>query len=205
MEAALYDPVEGYYHRSDLKRWGREADYRTSAERSELFAATFARYFARRYEELGCPSRWTIVEGGAGEAYFAQRVLEVLADEYPRVFGATRYCLDEISADSLSRARERLRPFQERVSYEWRESVEVGIYFSNELLDAFPVHRVVRDGELYVTLDSEDKFVWSVGPFSTPRLAEYALLLEPSQVTEINLEMEDWFASVAAKIAHGYV
>src|SRR5687768_13642294 len=30
MNAALYDEAGGYYKRSDLKRWGREGDYRTS-------------------------------------------------------------------------------------------------------------------------------------------------------------------------------
>src|ERR1043165_7099976 len=32
MKAALYDPAGGYYQRSDLARWGREGDYRTSPE-----------------------------------------------------------------------------------------------------------------------------------------------------------------------------
>src|SRR5690242_16305621 len=148
MAAALYDPEFGYYNRSDLQRWGREADYRTSAERSELFAATCARYFARLFEELGCPARWTIVEGGAGEGRFAQRVLRSLAEEYPRVFEATRYCLDEISEDSQSRARDLLAVFGQRVCYNSRETADKGIYFSNELLDAFPVHRIVKEGEL---------------------------------------------------------
>ena len=205
MAAALYDPAFGYYNRSDLQRWGREADYRTSAERSELFAATFARYFARLYEELGRPAHWTIVEGGAGEGSFAQRVLGVLLECYPQVFDATRYCLDEISEDSLARARERLSAFPGHVSYEWREPLEVEIYFSNELLDAFPVHRVVREGELYVTLDEDDKFVWSVGPFSTHRLAERALSLEPGQTIEVNLEVEHWFAAIADRMKRGYV
>ena len=205
MAAALYDPAFGYYNRGDLQRWGREADYRTSAERSELFAATFARYFARLYEEVGRPAHWTIVEGGAGEGRFAQRVLSTLFEHYPHVFDATRYCLDEISEDSLSRAPERLSGFPERVSYEWREPLEIGIYFSNELLDAFPVHRLVREGELYVTLDEDDKFVWSVGPFSTPRLAERALSLEPGQIIEVNLEVEHWLASVADRMKQGYV
>ena len=40
MEAALYDEREGYYCRDDRERWGREGDYRTSPERSPLFAAT---------------------------------------------------------------------------------------------------------------------------------------------------------------------
>lgn len=205
MAAALYDPEFGYYNRSDLQRWGREADYRTSAERSELFAATFARYFARLYEELGCPARWTIVEGGAGEGRFAQRVLRTLVEEYSHVFEATRYCVDEISEDSESRTRALLAEFGERVCYKWRETLDKGIHFSNELLDAFPVHRVVREGELYVTLDVEDRFVWTTSAFSTPRLAEHALSLAEGQIIEVNLGVDDWFASVAAKISHGFV
>ena len=205
MAAALYDPEFGYYNRSDLQRWGREADYRTSAERSELFAATFARYFARLYEELGRPARWTIVEGGPGQGWFAQRVLRSLAEEYPHVFEATLYCLEEISEDSTSRARELLAEFGERVCYKWREMLDKGIYFSNELLDAFPVHRVVREGELHVILDSNNNFTWTTGPFSTPRLAEPALSLAEGQIIEVNLGVDDWFAGVASKMKQGFV
>src|SRR3954462_6477428 len=66
MEAALYDARDGYYCRRDLKRWGRTGDYRTSPERSLLFAATFAGYFAKLYEELGTPETWSIFEAGSG-------------------------------------------------------------------------------------------------------------------------------------------
>ena len=91
MNAALYDEAEGYYRRADRKRWGREGDYRTSPERSELFAATFARYFARLYDELQRPSEWTIVEVGPGGGHFATSMLRALQDSFSQVFGATRY------------------------------------------------------------------------------------------------------------------
>jgi SAM-dependent MidA family methyltransferase len=208
MAAALYDPAFGYYNRSDLQRWGREADYRTSAERSELFAATFAGYFSKLHEALGSPSRWTIVEGGAGEGRFAQRVLAVLAERYPRVFAATRYCLDEISEDSLSRARVTLAEFQEHVIFGSQSVFHASdpwLYFSNELLDAFPVHRLVKEGELYVTLDAEDNFTWTVAQVSKPQLAEYTLSLGEGQIIEVNLAVEDWFSRVAAKMGPGFV
>ncbi len=80
MEAALYDPRVAITTAADLQRWGREADYRTSPERSDLFSATFARYFAKLYEELGRPAAWTIVEGGGGDGRFAQGVLRTLAE-----------------------------------------------------------------------------------------------------------------------------
>jgi SAM-dependent MidA family methyltransferase len=192
MEAALYDPEFGYYNRGDLKRWGREGDYRTSPERSELFAATFARYFAKLYDELGQPSQWTIVEGGAGDGTFAQRVQRTLKQFYPRVFEATRYHINEINNGS-----------------EQIDSSDPCLYFSNELLDAFPVHRLVNDGELYVTLDSGNNFTWSVGPFSTPRLAqfleEHSIKLAANQTIEVNLAIDDWLTSVVATLKPRYL
>ena len=106
MRAALYDPDSGYYQRADRERWGRAGDYRTSPERSVLFAATFARYFARLYEDLGRPGAWTIVECGAGGGNFAAGVLEMLAREFPSIFDATRYVVLDVSDDALRRARE---------------------------------------------------------------------------------------------------
>ena len=111
MRMALYDEDEGYYCRSDRQKWGRAGDYRTSPERSSLFAATFARYFARLYEQLGRPREWTIVEVGAGDGRFAGGVLETLQDSFPSVFSATRYVVDEAGSHSRSLAQERLEPF----------------------------------------------------------------------------------------------
>jgi len=211
MKAALYDHEHGYYQRSDRERWGREGDYRTSPERSQLFAATFARYFARLYEELGRPAEWTIVESGAGEGSFAAGVLQTLAQQFPDIFAATKYVVCEVSGNALRRVRERLG---ERVEFSSDLiPVDVGIYFSNELFDAFPVHRVVMSeqglSELYVGVDSTGAFVWTTGPLSTPRLAEflstYSIELAPGQVIEINLEVEDWLVQVASKLANGFL
>jgi len=216
MKAALYDPSGGYYQRSDLERWGRGGDYRTSPERSELFAATFARYFAKLYDELQRPEEWTIVECGAGDGRFAAGVLRTLSDRFPKVLAATRYVVYELSDDALTRARERLRAFGRRVEfYSDFELVSAGrgIYFSNELFDAFPVHRVVKDrdglSELYVTLDSEEGFAWSTGPLSTERLEDHcrahSLELANGQIIEINLGIDDWLAQVARKLDEGFL
>jgi SAM-dependent MidA family methyltransferase len=214
MQAALYDPSGGYYHRAGRERWGRAGDYRTSPERSALFAATFARYFARLYDEIGQP--WTIVECGAGDGNFAAGVLETLARQFPVVFAATRYIVIDVSEDALRRARERLVELGDRVGFcsDWdRISIAHGIVFSNELLDAFPVHRLVQTDEglreLYVTVDARDAFAWSIGSLSTARLAEFcsthSIQLELGQTIEINLEIDAWLARVASKLASGFV
>ena len=208
MEAALYDPEFGYYNRSDLTRWGRGADYRTSPERSELFAATFARYFVKLYETLERPPSWTIVEAGGGDGRFAYGVLRTLAEQYPPVFEATRYVFHESSPNAAARAKELLNEFEGRVTFGDPATLDPSdpwLYFSNELLDAFPVHRLTVDGELYVTLDESDKFTWTTGKFSKPRLKKLAAKLVPGQIIEVNLKIDDWLASIAAKMKRGFV
>ena len=215
---ALYDKDEGYYCRADRKKWGRAGDYRTSPERSSLFAATFARYFAQLYDQLSRPQEWTIVEVGAGDGRFASRVLQTFQNSFPSVFAATRYVLDEASSYSRSLARERLKPFggsAGRVEFRAFDGVGIdpGIIFSNELLDAFPVHRVVRhDGELqefYVTVGADDDFHWIVDDPSTPGLADYfgqgSIQLMEGQVAEVNLEIEEWLRKVSNAIKTGYL
>ncbi|HWT02912.1 MAG TPA: SAM-dependent methyltransferase [Pyrinomonadaceae bacterium] len=215
MEAALYDPRGGYYSRADLTRWGRAGDYRTAPERSPLFAATFADYFARVYEELGSPDQWTIFEAGAGAGHFAQGVLRTLRDDHPRVFAATRYVIDERSEDARSRARSVLDDLAARVQFQQLSDISspagTGIVIANELLDALPVHRVTLRGgvlrELYVAWDDrEGKFAWAEGEPGTPRLAEYfarsGVVLSEGQTAEVNLEAEAWL-KVAARAFEG--
>src|SRR5713226_4623696 len=198
MEAALYDEREGYYCRGDRERWGREGDYHTSPERSPLFAATLARYFARLYEELGCPARWTIVEAGAGSGRFAETLLATLQRRFPKVFSATRYVIDEASANSRARVQTRLAGFGDRVEFKRLSDLDLinpGFVFANELLDAFPVHRVtVRDGlllEFYVGLSEAGTFEWVIGSPSTACIAEYLetvdVRLAEGQIAEISL------------------
>jgi SAM-dependent MidA family methyltransferase len=217
MAAALYDKEEGYYCRRDLLRWGRAGDYRTAPERSPLFAATFARYFVRLYEEAGAPASWIIIEAGAGAGDFAAGVLETLRRDYLHVFAATRYVIDEESAHATKIARAKLSSFKERVEFgrlnELSAPLDTALVFANELLDALPVHRVtMRDGqllELCVGCDAAGNFVWITRPLSTARLAGYferlRIKLTEGQTAEVNLEAVDWIQRVASHLRSGFL
>ncbi|HUQ32269.1 MAG TPA: SAM-dependent methyltransferase [Pyrinomonadaceae bacterium] len=217
MAAALYDEPEGYYVRRDRMRWGRAGDYRTAPERSPLFGATFAHFFARLYEELNGPRDWAILESGAGAGHFAHSVLSALQRDYPLVFSATHYAIEELSADARDRARERLSEFAERVEFlhpaETKECSSEGIIFANELLDAFPVHRVtLRDGkllELFVSLDEGGGFAWTEREPSAPQLAEYfngaGVELSEGQIAEVNLGVEEWMSRAASKFKRAFI
>ena len=215
MRAALYDPDDGYYCRGDLERWGRKGDYRTSPERSALFAATFARYFARLYEEMGQPSQWTILEAGSGGGHFVQVVLQTLNRHFPQVFAATRYVVDEVSLNARERCREMTSEFGQRVQFGEVGSVAVdpGVIFSNELLDALPIHRVtVSEGELrefFVDVNSDGKFQWILKSPSSGKLQDYldlcGIRLSEGQIAEVSLEVEDWFNKASSSLKRGYV
>ena len=209
MSAALYDERGGYYQRRGAERWGRAGDYRTAPERSRLFAATFARHFTKLYEELDRPPVFHLVEAGGGAGRFAHGVLTTLRRDAPHVYESVRYVFDEAGSDSRRRAAELLAPFAERVEFrrlsELNDRPDPFIIFSNELLDAFPVHRVtVRDGRLlesYVGIDDGGGFVFIDAEPSTPRLAEHfvrlGVSLEEGQAAEVNLEASDWLARAA--------
>lgn len=216
MEAALYDEREGYYRRKGFVRRGRAGDYRTAPERSPLFAETFARAFAAFYEELGAPPEWTILEAGAGEGHFARGVLESLERNYPRVFAATRYLIDEVCEDAYRSAQDLLAPFAGHVEFRSLAEIKLpfeGIVFSNELMDAFPVHRVrMREGKLFelgVGVSAGGDFIWTEFGPAPSRLKEHFeslnVRLEEGQTAEINLTIEDWLAQVTRVLKRGFL
>lgn len=216
MKSALYDEREGYYCRRDIVRRGRLGDYRTAPERTPLFAATFAQYFAKLFTELGSPRTWVIIEVGAGFGEFAADILRSLQSQHPTIFAATRYLVDEFSEDGRGRAAANLAGFEN--SYEFCRIDELGItfpsgiVFSNELIDAFPVHRVIGRNdqlrELCVGVDAEDRFVWREGQLD-PWVAEYCerihLQLAEGQIAETSPDAEVYIARAARLIDCGFV
>ena len=114
MDAALYGEPDGYYVRSDKIRWGRKGDYRTAPEINPLFAATFANYFAKLFEEQ---NELTIIECGAGNGLFAFEVLRTLQEQFPSLFNSTRYLIDELSEASRQRIKERLQSFSSHIEF----------------------------------------------------------------------------------------
>lgn len=234
MAAALYDEDGGYYARADLARWGPAGDYRTSPERTPLFAATFARYFATLHARLGSPPHFTIYETGAGACDFALGALATLEQDFPQVFAATHYVIEDVSDAILVAARAKLADYAERVEFrrtgagddedsQQRERAAdldgderlsgVGVVFSNELVDALPVHRVVvRDGrlrELCVGLDGAENFVWVEREPTTTRLVEhfarFGVTLQEGQRAEVNLDCEQWLARAASRFKRGFI
>jgi SAM-dependent MidA family methyltransferase len=214
MQTALYDESDGYYRRARIRQ-GRAGDYRTAPETSPLFGATLANYFARCHSQLGSPSNWTIFEIGAGRGDFAYSVLTTLRRNFCDVFAATHYLIDEIGDETRNAAARKLSGYSDRL--QGRSLAEVaapftGIIFSNELLDAFPVHRVIgsQDAlrELCVDINDAREFVWTHCDLSA-QLRTYcesiALQLDDGQIFEVNLAADDFVARAASLLDRGFL
>jgi SAM-dependent MidA family methyltransferase len=214
METVLYHPRLGYY--ATRRPMGREGDYLTSPEVHAVFGALVAKQVAQLWEVLGKPAAFQLVEQGAGTGRLARDILRWAAHRAPELFAAVRYTVVEISPSLRDCQRETLAALpeaEERV--EWREELPEGIegcILSNELLDSFPVHRVVhQDGQLLEVYVShrDGRFEELGGVASTERIAQYFadLGLWPGAgcVVEVNLHAVDWMANAARALRRGFV
>ena len=214
MEQALYHPEHGYYS-SGRAAIGRGGDYFTSVSVGPLFGRFLAAQFKEMWELLGSPGEFVIVEQGAHGGELAGDVLAAARKDAPEFFQAIRYVIVEPFALWQSRQAETLAEFNGRVT--WEDSVADltpfrGVHFSNELIDAMPVHLVKWTGtewlERHVSA-VDDKFEFLDLPLSTNRLEE-RLQLIPSPLpagyeTEINLAALDWIAALGAKLIQGWI
>src|SRR5207249_10551391 len=64
MEAALYDPADGYFSRLPV---GEGGDFVTSPHVSPAFGLLIARQLAEMWQLLGRPDPFGVVEAGAGQ------------------------------------------------------------------------------------------------------------------------------------------
>ncbi|HKY03916.1 MAG TPA: SAM-dependent methyltransferase [Blastocatellia bacterium] len=210
MQAALYDREHGYYNTERLKI-GPQGDFYTSSNVHSAFGAVLARAFRQLHPE----EPLTLVEMGAGTGQLAS---DILASLEAASLESVRYVIVETSPAMRRRQRERLGRFSGRV--EWREPFALmkedealtGIVFSNELVDAFPVHRVRAVGgrleEMYLTATS-GKLEAFWGLPSTARLQDYldrcGVKIAENQAAEINLDAVEWLETVSRMLKRGYL
>ena len=219
MALCLYHPEHGYYMQA-RERTGLRGDYFTSSDLHSVFARLIARQAAEMWETMGKPGRFTWVEAGAGRGLFAQDFLDGAERAWPEFFTALEYVAVEPGEARRSRLRERLAAGRSSPSSKVRvapdlEEIEpvTGCFFSNELMDAFPVSVVMRSGgrlkEIYVTAEG-DTLREKPGPISDSRVAaaavaRYANQLEEDCRVEVCLAAADWLRAVAGKLERGFV
>ena len=227
MELALYDEEHGYYMTgggravSTASPIGREGgDFFTAPCLSPVLAKCLVRQLAEIDERLGHPPVFHLVEMGPGDGTLLRDMLQECQEQGAPFLPRLACILVERSPAFHRRQQETLAAWKEQGGkVRWVDDLQAisdgsltGTLLSNELVDAFPVHRV-RMGEeglqeLYVT--SHDHALqerW--GEPSTPELSSFlsdlGVELPVGFTTEISLEAVKWIKQVARLLDRGVV
>ena len=236
MDLALYHPIHGYYmrleHKADAEmpehgvgedRIGWAGDYFTNSDVSSVFSHAVAKQLIQMDDRLGRPDPLTMVEMGAGKGMFARDFLTACRTLSPSLADRIRYVIVERSPAMQASQRRVLEPsgletgrmtWLSRLSELGEESV-VGALFSNELVDAFPVHRIgVMNGtarEVFVDY-AGGRFCEQWQPLSSPgvqayldRLAALGIVLPEGARADVNVQAVHWMEDVARVLDRGFV
>lgn len=198
MEMALYAPGLGYYNCSAAL--GREGDFVTAPEVSPLFGETLALSVLPFFTQ----SAFQVLEIGAGSGKLAY---DMLSEWDRQGVAVSRYDILEISPEMRRRQAARLSGFSQ---VRWLDALPeafTGVIFANEVLDAMPVHRVVKRGGLWQELGvgvSEGRLVFCERPAegavleAVLRQIPEAAALPEGYVTEVHLCAAAFVRSLAA-------
>ncbi len=212
MEWCLYHPAHGYY-RSERTRVGKEGDYYTAPSVHPLFGRMVARQLMQMSDLLG-GDRFTVVETGAGRGGLALDILEWARSSAPAFYRRLDYRLADVSRPAVEQQKTRLARYAAEGAVSWEEGeggTVDGCFLSNELVDAFPVHRVVlREGslrEIFVG-EKDGRFCDVIGDLSQAALAGYfpaaGVELAEGQQAEVNLRAGEWIAEVGRRLRRGF-
>jgi SAM-dependent MidA family methyltransferase len=220
MELALYHPPFGYYMRppeSGAERIGWSGDFYTSSDVHPILGNALARQARQIDDLLGHPDPFTVVEMGPGKGLLARDFLEAIRSQPDSLSRRLRYVLIERSPAMRGLQHANLLPrLKDPGLVTWVEDIGslasagiVGLFFSNELPDAFPVHRIRtvngQAQEVYVDWQQE-RFVEQLKPLPAElarHLARLNVFLPDGYQTEINLAAVRWMEQVAAAIGRG--
>ncbi len=207
ISTALYHPEKGYYM-GDKQKIGRQGDFITTSNISDVYGRLMARWFSFICDKTQLPP--VFCEIGAGSGRFAHAFLQEWQETSPLPL---QYFIVETSPYHRKLQRELLDGYSVTLLQRLND-VEpfAGMIFSNELFDALPVHVIEKmNGQLYEVMVGieEDVFVEQNIPLTNPDihafLHESNVTLQEKQRLEVPLAMAGMLKEVSGVLTRGLV
>lgn len=223
MELALYCPESGYYEHS-AQVIGRGGDFVTSVNAGDLFGRMLGHQFANWCAEFSGPITW--IEAGAHDGRLAFDLLAAAASTSSELFQRLQYIIVDPSDRRRAWQKETLGPFRDKTRWvsdlRELESDTRGVMFANELLDAFPVHRlrwnaVAQTWTEWGVKHSTGRFEWCVLPQTSRNWAaeltnaginippELARVMPDGFTIEFSPAAGEWWAAAASVLRQGWL
>ncbi|WP_312471745.1 SAM-dependent methyltransferase [Neobacillus sp.] len=206
--AVLYHPELGYYMK-DKQKIGRQGDFITTSNISDVYGRLMAKWFSNVCNETNLEP--IFCEIGAGNGRFAKAFLQEWNES---IKGPLQYYIVESSPFHRKLQSELLMPNFSVVQIESLDKMKEfqGIIFSNELFDALPVHVIEKiDGQLFEVMVGyqDDELFEQQIPLSNPDiysfLKESNIELKENQRIEIPLAMEMMLQEISKTLTKGLV
>ncbi|WP_286166040.1 class I SAM-dependent methyltransferase [Peribacillus frigoritolerans] len=208
MNLVLYHPELGYYSNKE-KKIGKDGDFYTASNVSDVFAKVFANLFAR------------LVKSGAAEPFFCElgggtgRFLSAMLREWEEISPETFKVMKVYSVEKSGYHRElqsasvKLNRLTSISSIDDLPKPYSGIIFSNELFDAFPVEVIEKSNnqlfEVCISFNQENELVEKRVPLKNDKIKDYlnwqGIKLCEGQRFEIPLSMLEYLEKINA-LAH---
>ncbi len=159
MELCLMHPQYGYYVSRDPL--GREGDFTTSPEISQMFGELLGLWSASVWKSMGSPPTLRLVELGPGRGTMMADALRALR-VVPPLYQALSVHLVEINPVLREKQRAMLSGARSVIWHNHLDEVPEGpaIILANEYFDVLPIHQAIKSKtgwhERVIELDSND-------------------------------------------------
>lgn len=143
MRTALLDPEHGYYQRETA--FGRTGDFITSPDISQMFGEMLALYLADRWQALGQPKQFYVLELGGGRGTLMRDIVRTAA-HVPGLADAVKPLFLEAGSRRIAEQTHAVPSAAHIASLSALEPLlnapDTRFYcISNEFFDALPVHQ----------------------------------------------------------------
>lgn len=141
MNAALYHKKHGYY--MNKAQLGKDGDFITAPEISQLFGEIIAVWIMDSWEKLGKPQNFSLVELGPGKGTLIYDIARV-TKKYNNFFNSISIHLIEISPIFRNIQKQMLK----NLNINWQENIDnlpeqPTIFLANEFFDALPIDQFI--------------------------------------------------------------
>ncbi|MBT2754745.1 SAM-dependent methyltransferase [Mesobacillus foraminis] len=206
IQTALYHPEQGYYMNEQVKI-GTKGDFITSSNVSDIFGEIIGKWYSRIYRKLDLPA--SVCEMGAGNGRFAQAFIKGWhrCSDMPLT-----YSIIETSPFHRKLQAEALDHLSNVTQYNDIDDLPQfeGLFFSNELFDALPVHVIEKKEdklfEVMITIEGE-RLAERLAPLENQEILKFirvqGIHLLDGQRMEIPLEMERVIKKIGSALYRG--
>jgi SAM-dependent MidA family methyltransferase len=217
MQACLYGEGMGYYSQSSNAP-GRKGDFYTSVSTGPVFGRLLADSIVDLWERHFSPEPLTIIEQGAHWGQLALDILDSLQVRHPRVYDRCRYVCVEPGSVSRLRQEERLASHQGKGRcygslHDVKPVLNKAFFLSNELLDSFPVKRILRRQgvwkECFIVWEEEKGFVEIWNPVTDSvllqEIAHWQIPALEGYQAELCFKARNWFRDLGETLSAGFI